>query len=165
VPLAVLMGDQRINYVPIDWAADMMVAALDVPSSNETVHLVHHEPLRIRDCLAWSLDHLKIDGVTICDTLDEKQSALRMQTPFVRRLQRRIDAVHNVYVPYCTAEPRFEMEAARRGLGERFRDPPQIDQAFILRLLSYAKENFWNKVKVANGVPPAAGRSEAGFDG
>jgi nucleoside-diphosphate-sugar epimerase len=143
VPLAVLMGDQRANCVPIDWAAEMMVAALDLPPRNETFHFVHHEPLRVRDCLAWSLDHLKIDGVAICDTLDEKDRVVRRQTPFVRRLQRRFDVVHDLYVPYLTTEPRFQMEAARRGLGAKFRSPPTIDQAYILRLLKFAGEKYW----------------------
>jgi nucleoside-diphosphate-sugar epimerase len=147
VPLAVLMADKRINYVPIDWAADMMVAAIDLPPCNETLHFVHHDPLRLRDGFAWSLDYLKIDGVVICNTQNEKDIAIRAQTPFVRRLQRRIDAVHNVYAPYCTAEPQFEMEAALRGLGAKFRLPPTIDHNFLQRLFSYARLEFWDADK------------------
>jgi hypothetical protein len=143
VPLAVIVGDTRINFVPIDWAADMMVAALQLPACNETLHFVHDRPLRLREGLGWSLDHLKIDGLAICRTQDEKEIAVSHQTPFVRRLQRRIDAVHKAYVPYCTMEPKFEMEALRRGLGATFRSAPPIDQAYIVRMLSYAREKFW----------------------
>jgi len=147
VPLAVLMADMRINYVPIYWAADMMAAAIDLPARNETLHFVHHDPTRVRDALAWSLDHLRIDGVAICDTQDEKDTAISAQTPFVRRLQRRIDAVQKAYTPYCTIEPHFQMEAAPRGLGVKFRFPPTIDQKFLERLLSYVRKQFWDAKK------------------
>ena len=150
VPLAVVMADMRINYVPIDWAADMMAAAIALPARNETLHFVHHDPTRIRDALAWSLDHLRIDGVSICDTQHEKDLAVATQTPFVHRLQRRIDAVHRAYIPYCMIEPRFQMESAPRGLGRRFRPPPTIDREFLGRLLNYAMENPWNH----NGIIP-----------
>ena len=36
LPLAVLLADQRINYIPIDWVADMIVAAIDVSARNQT---------------------------------------------------------------------------------------------------------------------------------
>jgi hypothetical protein len=83
-------------------------------------HLVHHDPVRLRDALSWSLDHLKVEGVAVCDTQVEKDIAMKVQTPLVHRLQRRIDVVHDAYVPYCTTEPRFQMEAASRHLGRKF---------------------------------------------
>src|SRR4051812_48829336 len=143
VPLAVVMADMRINFVPIDWAANMMAAAIALPGRNETFHFVHHNPTRIRDALAWTLDHLRIDGVSVCDTQYEKDIAVAAQTPFVHRLQRRIDAVYKAYIPYCTIEPRFQMEAAPRRLRARFRPPPTVDREFLERLLSYAVEKFW----------------------
>ena len=86
-------------------------------------------------------------SIAICDTQDEKDTAISAQTPFVRRLQRRIDAVHNAYTPYFTVEPHFQMEAAPRGLGVKFRFPPTIDQQFLERLLSYVRKQFWDAKK------------------
>ena len=67
MPIALLVANQSINHIPIDWVADMIVAAVEAPSRNQTYNLVHPHPPRIRDCLYWSLDHLKISGVTVCD--------------------------------------------------------------------------------------------------
>jgi hypothetical protein len=69
---------------------------------------------------------------------------IQTQSPLVRRLQRRIDFVHDAYVPYCTTEPHFQMEAAPRGLGAKFRYPPPIDRKFLHRLLSYARQWHWD---------------------
>jgi thioester reductase-like protein len=143
MPLAVLVADTRVNYVPIDWVADMIVAAVEVPARNETYHLVHHDPIRSRDALLWSLDHLKVKGIAVCGTQEEKQAALKTQTPLVRRVQRGIDTVHAAYAPYVAAESNFQMEAAARNLGTKFRLPAIVDQQYLQRLLSYAIQNNW----------------------
>jgi hypothetical protein len=52
--------------------------------------------------------------------------------------------LHDAYVPYSTKEPHFEMEAAPRGLGAKFRYPPPIDRQFLHRLLSYARQWHWD---------------------
>ena len=138
------MADARANYVPIDWVADMMAAAIELPPQNNTLHFVHNDPPRLRDCLAWSLDALKIEGIKVCATPEERAAAFQAQSPLVRRLQRRIDVVHDAYVPYCTKEPRFQMEAAPRALGARFRYPPPVDEKLLHRLLSYARQWHWD---------------------
>jgi nucleoside-diphosphate-sugar epimerase len=153
VPFALHVADKRINYVPIDWAADIIVAAIEVPPRNETYHLVHHDPVRVHDALAWSLSHLKVEGITICTTQGEKDAALNAQSPLVRRLQRRIDVVHNAYVPYCTIEPQFGMENGPRNLGPNFRWPPIIDQKFFQRTLNYALQNDWGASKQISHTP------------
>jgi hypothetical protein len=101
----------------------------------------------MRDALSWSLNHLKVEGITVCDTQEEKDNAVKAQTPLVRRLQRQIDFVHDAYVPYSTREPQFQMEAARRNLGEKFRLPPIIDRRFLERTLSSAQQNNWGATK------------------
>ena len=103
--------------------------------------------MRLRDALSWSLNHLKIEGIAVCDTQEEKDNAVKTQTPLVRRLQRQIDFVHDAYVPYCTKEPQFQMEAARRNLGRKFRLPPIIDRQFLERTLSSAQESNWGSTK------------------
>ena len=158
VPFVVVMADKRINYVPIDWAADMIVAAVEAPARNETYHLVHHDPLRLRDGLSWTLDHLKVEGVIVCDTQAAKDIAVKTQAPLVKRMQRQIDTVHAAYAPYCTTESQFEMETAARNLGRKFRLPPVVDERFLRRTLNYALQNNWGAEKL-NGhalVRPSA---------
>ena len=47
MPIALLVANQSINHIPIDWVADMIVAAVDAPSHNQTYNLVHPHPPRI----------------------------------------------------------------------------------------------------------------------
>ena len=152
-PLAILAADMHINYIPIDWVADMIVAAVDAPARNETYNLVHDNPPRMRDCLSWSLDHLKIAGVVVCDTQAAKDEAVKAQCPLVNRLQRRIDVIHDAYKPYCTTDPEFQMETAARNLGAKFRSPPIIDQRFLSRTLSYALQTDWGAKKTRINEP------------
>jgi nucleoside-diphosphate-sugar epimerase len=154
-PLALIAADKCVNYIQVDWVADMIVAAIEVPARNETYNLVHHNPPRTRDCMAWSLGHLRIGGVVVCETQEAKDIVVKSQGPLVNRMQRRIDVVHDAYAPYCTSEPEFQMEAASRNLGAKFRLPPLIDQRFLVRTLDYALENNWGagkKVKVDEPV-------------
>ena len=146
LPLAVLLADKRVNYVPIDWVADMIVAAIEAPGRNETYHLVHHDPLRMRNGLSWSLNLLKVEGITVCDTQEEKNDAIKAQSPLLRRLQRQIDVVHDAFVPYCTREPQFQMETARRNLGGKFRLPPIVDRQYLERTLDFAQRS-WRETK------------------
>jgi nucleoside-diphosphate-sugar epimerase len=152
-PLAILAADKRINYIPIDWVADMIVAALAAPTRNETYNLVHDNPPRTRDCLAWSLDHLKIGGIVVCDTQADKDAAVKAQGAVVNRMQRRIDVVHDAYTPYCTKDPAFEMQAASRNFGKMFRSPPIIDRRFLSRTLDYALQKNWGAKKVRVDEP------------
>jgi nucleoside-diphosphate-sugar epimerase len=154
-PLALIAADKCVNYIQVDWVADMIVAAVDLPARNETYNLVNHNPPRTLDCMAWSLDHLKIGGVVVCETQAAKDIVVKAQTRLVNRMQRRIDVIHDAYAPYCTTEPEFQMEAASRNLGAKFRLPPLIDQRFLMRTLDYALENNWGaskKVKVGEPV-------------
>ena len=143
LPLAVLLADQRINYIPIDWVADMIVAAIDVSARNQTYNLVHPNPPRKHDCLFWSLDYLKVSGVSACESQGQKERAVRTQSPLVNRIQRRVDAVHDAFAPYCLTDPDFEMERASRDFGTKFRLPPAVDRGFLERTLEYAIQNNW----------------------
>ena len=143
VPLAVLLADQRVNVVPMDWVTDMIVAAVEAPGRNETYHLVHHDPVRLHNIASWSLDRLKVKGITFCGTQREKDDIVKTQSPLVRRLQQQIDAVHDAYVPYFISDPQFQTEAAKRNLGTKFSLPPIIDEPFIERTLTAVLQSNW----------------------
>jgi nucleoside-diphosphate-sugar epimerase len=147
IPLLVVMADKRGNYVPINWVADMITAAVGRPARNETYHLIHHDPVGLRDALRWSLQYLKVEGIAVCDTQDEKEAAMKAQGPLLRRLQRQLNVVHDGYLPYCTTEPRFQMEAAARDLGTRFRLPGVVHQRFLERTFSYVLQHGWGTAK------------------
>ena len=152
-PFAILGADKHINYIPIDWVADMIVAAVGLPARNDTYNLVHDNPPRMHDVLWWSLDQLRIGGIVLCGTRAAKNIALKAQEPLLNRIQRRIDIIHEAYAPYCTTDPQFQMEAAARQLGSKFRSPPIIDRHFLSRTLAYALQNNWGSRKAAPHEP------------
>jgi len=145
ISLVMQMADKAVNYVPIDWTADTMVRLLDVQPSNKTYHLVHNQPPRIRDLTKWSLDYLKIAGIQIVQTEPEKRAVIARQSRFVQALQRKLDSVHRAYVPYCTSDPHFALDATRGALGEGFQLPAVIDQRYVARLLAYAVGHNWGR--------------------
>lgn len=47
------------------------------------------------------------------------------------------------YLPYVTHEDTFPLDTTRQTLGEEYSDPPEINAAFLYKLLKYAvKHNF-----------------------
>jgi nucleoside-diphosphate-sugar epimerase len=133
-----------LNMVPLDWAADMLVAVLAHGSSNETIHLVHPRPPMVRSVISISLEILNILSIRLAGTLEERELLLQHHSPLTTRLQRQIDAIHGRYIPYVTHEAKFSMEALPRVLGTtRYRLPPPIDAILLRRLLSYAIAANW----------------------
>ena len=69
IPLVVRMSNTSTpNLVTSDWLADMMVALLSVSPRNETYHLVHPKPPRVRVALDISLHYLNMGGVKVVET-------------------------------------------------------------------------------------------------
>lgn len=148
LPLCIVMADVRINYVPVDWVVDMMSLLLRLASENQTFHLTHPRPLRVLDGLSWGLDHLKLRGLSIAPTLEEKRSIVGKQSQFVQRLQSQLDAVQDAYLPYSTTEQKFVAENARRLLGSLYREPPMIDEGYVGRMLAFAEDH--NRIEQAD---------------
>jgi hypothetical protein len=88
----------------------------------------------------------------LCSTPGARDLAIQTQSPLVRRLQRRVDVVHDAFRPYCTHDPRFELQATPRRLGARYRPPPTIDRTFLQRMLSYVRQWYWDVDRKRNRV-------------
>lgn len=140
--LAILMADLGINYIPLDWCAAMTAELLDKPICNAIYHLVHHNPLQMRAGLRWALERLKL-RTQIVGTPREKTAIIATQSAFLRRKQRQIDVIHNLYLPYCTASPCFEMNTTPQILNGKFRCAPDIDKTFIHRMIDFGKSHNW----------------------
>jgi len=141
----VLQASSRatLNLVPIDWVADMIVELLRVPPRNETYNLVNLEPPLVRWVIETSLRFLKIRGVKIVESNEEKGQALEMQSPLVARLQRQMDKILGQYHPYTNHEVEFKMRAPQKALGARFRQHRRLDVAFVEQLLGFALATNW----------------------
>lgn len=136
-----------LNLVTTDWVADTMVDLLGVSPRNETYHIVHPRPPRVREVLNISLQYLNMDGIEVVENEADYRKALKEQSQLLSIMQSGMDRIHDQYYPYVNFEPRFGMENTRRALGKKFREPPAIDQALIERLLAYAIDANWGRNK------------------
>jgi nucleoside-diphosphate-sugar epimerase len=133
-----------LNLVPIDWAADRMLdLTVDSGRQSQTFHLVHPQPLGVRQVIDASLEILHVGGVIIVETPNQKLEAIHKQSALTARLQRQIDAVIERYSPYVTGESFFGTEVLQRTLGADFREPPTINREYLGRLLNYAVSTKW----------------------
>ncbi len=152
MPLVAVMSEtSTLNLIPTDWCAETIRDLLDVHPQNETYHVVHPFPPRIRTVLDMSLDHLKIRGITTVSSVEAKEAACKGQSSIFSILQGRMDSIHAFYWPYVTAEPRFTMENPQRALGKRFREPIPIDSAFLGRLLALCSPQKLESVQRRRG--------------
>lgn len=140
--LAILMANLAVNYVPLDWCAEMIAELQSISPRNSTYHLAHDKPLRMLDGLNWALERLKV-RVRIVGTKEEKTAVISEQSAALRKKQRQVDMVHDPYEPYCTTSPFFETTACVNILGSRFRAPPVIDQGYIHRMIEFGQRSGW----------------------
>lgn len=133
----------RLNVVPINWQADMLVALMAKPHQNRTYHLVNPSPPRVRWVIETSLRELGIEGAVIVDSADEKMRSISQQNAGLRRLQGYVDDVLDQYTPYTSLSTVYSMSDTRQELGEHYRPPREFDEKFVRELLNYARMTNW----------------------
>ncbi|PSC06495.1 hypothetical protein SLNSH_04250 [Alsobacter soli] len=131
-----------LNLVPLDWAADAIVALLRVRAEG-VFHLTHPHPPQVDELWADAQRALRITGLRVCRTDAEKAAALSAMPPVMARLQKGLEPVFQAYQPYTTGEPVFGVERLRAALGDAYRDPPAVDGAYVVRLLAFAEQAGW----------------------
>ncbi|WP_439496032.1 SDR family oxidoreductase [Bosea sp. (in: a-proteobacteria)] len=155
LPVAVQIRDEAtLNLVPLDWAAQTVVRLLGKPSRNATFHVVHPEPPRVRDMLETSLRLLRIEGVRIVQSTVEKERLAAAMPPVLSRLHHNIEKVLLSYLPYTTGEARFGDDGLRRELADEYVAAPEIDEAYLARLLAYAEAKDWGIGAAAHAPAP-----------
>lgn len=122
-----------LNIVPIDWAARILTKLIDVPSINQAFHVVHPRPGKIRWTNDVSMKHLGIKGFYYGDSADYSSRSL------LAKLQRIFDRATAEYVPYITHECQFQVVNAPQALLGDYEWLPDIDEAFLAKILNYAK--------------------------
>ncbi len=136
IPLFIDCSEKSVlNMVPVDWVVETMFKLLKMPSSNQTYHLVHNNPPKVKWVFEVSLNDLGIDGVVYDST--PKQSAL------MDRIQNGFDKKINIYRQYIKHGPVFTHDNLVRVLGDNYVSPPDTDEAMLKKMLTYAKSvNF-----------------------
>jgi len=90
-----------------------------------------------------SLRELGIKGFYYVDSI------VSSSQPVSRRFQKIFDRSTAQYIPYITHEAKFEVANVPRVLELRYVSPPNIDEAFVAKILDYAKSvDFGKKEKV-----------------
>ncbi len=131
-----------LNLVTSDWVSKTLSDLLEVPSRNQTYHLVDPAPPKVQWVIETSLRHLGIIGLRYGENLEPPEHSL------LRRLQNGLDRGLNRYRPYITHEPIFKCENLKRTLKERYASPPVVDEALLVKMLDYAKSvSFGQKVR------------------
>jgi len=137
-----------VNIVTCDWISKMISELIELPSSNDTFHLVNPTSPTARWTIETSLRLLGICGLQFDTALSLTGRAihkLRMH----KVLQAGIDRSLNRFMPYMTHEPVFRGENVKKVLKDLYHPPPVVDEMFLRRLLEYAKSvNFGQRVKI-----------------
>lgn len=131
-----------LNLVTSDWVSLILADLFDLPSSNQTYHLVNPAPSRVQWTIEVSLRHLGVGGLQYGKSLEHSEHSL------LRRLQGGLDRGLNRYRPYITHEPIFGCDNLKSTLRERYVPPPVIDEVLLVKMLDYAKSvNFGQRIR------------------
>jgi nucleoside-diphosphate-sugar epimerase len=128
-----LSSSSTLNIVPVDWAGRTLAKLIDVPSINQAFHIVHPRPKRIRWINDVSMRYLGIKGFYYGDSADYSTRSL------LGKLQRIFDRAIAQYTPYITHECQFSVVNAPQALLGDYEWLPDIDEAFLAKILKYAK--------------------------
>ena len=134
-------SDSTLNIVPCDWLADLFSRLLSMPACGETYHLTHPRPGLFSEVTNFSLGYLGVVGW--------KQgkagwwSDCKNYFKPIGRIQRIADSKIRIYVPYMQGEACFTNDNVVNRLGNKYWNPPELDNNFFKRMLDFAiKVNF-----------------------
>ena len=100
--------------------------------------------------MAKGFEILKISGIKYLEkpvTVEEKEE-LYKGVDVSESIRSKVDTIFERYTPYITFERKFPLDTTREALGAEFREPPDITDGLIARLLGYAVEhNFGHPVR------------------
>ena len=122
-----------LNIVPGDWAARMLSRLVDVSVNGQVFHVVHPRPPKIRWLNDASLRHMGIADFRYGDFPGYDPKSL------LGKFQKLFDRSTAQYLPYITREARFVGSNLPSALGKDYVPPADIDEAFVAKLMDYAK--------------------------
>lgn len=140
LPLHIDCSDTSVlNLVTSDWVAGMLAKLLEIPSTNQTYHLVHPNPLKVRSVIKISFRHIGISGIRHDNDIAELSGLLQ-------RIQAGVDKGIYKYRQYIKHGTIFTCDNLKRALGDHYVPPPAVDEALLIKMLNYAMSvNFGQK--------------------
>ncbi len=148
IPICMIgSSSATLNLISLDWVKYIMIALIKKESRNETYHLTHNNPQKVRLIGEWSCSALKICGINYWESIEEREFYYKNnQAPSF--LQRQVDKIMNRYTPYITEERKFPLDTVIAALGAEFIYPPVINKDVITIILNYAVENNFRNHKL-----------------
>ena len=143
-----------MNIVPVDFVAR---AAWDIAAHRAAgvFHLTHPHPVVMDDLAGMFAELFEGFQTRFVDAADfDREPATRLEQALLATAQ--------PYLPYMQSEPVFDRTNTAAALG-RAAEPPEIDAAYLLRLLEYARQVEWGREtqKASDSRPRASGAAGA----
>lgn len=133
-----------LNLISRDWVAEVLSNLAEMPVRGKVFHVVHPNPKKVRWITDITLDCLGINGYGY-----EGQNNNHDNSSLLSKIQRIFDHDVKAYLPYIIHEARFATVNLTSALGTRYPLPPEVDEAFLRRMLGYAGSvDFGKKEKV-----------------
>jgi thioester reductase-like protein len=132
-----LDGDAPRNLVPVDWVARAVARIVARPAwHGGTFHLTSPAPVPMRRIKEVAEDVLRIDGVSFAGRGPLLEPS-PLEEAFLARLRE--------YAPYLHGDPLFDCQNTRAALPDC--PAPEIDRAFLARLVRFAAADDWGRTK------------------
>lgn len=130
-----------LNLVSRDWAAKTLSNLIELAATYQTFHVVHPDPRQVRWITDLSLWSLGIRGYYYGTRHPYEPDSL------LGRLQRKFDFGVKEYLSYIIHEPKFGTANVIKTLGSKYSSPPEINEAFLRKLLEYAVSVDFGRTK------------------
>ena len=131
-----LSGDERKNFVPVDWVSAVMTHVLGRPEHHgKTYHLVARKPL-----LLCRMAHVIQEAVEAYSTLADESDATRCDGAW---FQQAFKDQLEIYRPYWRDDPEFDY--SNTAAAAPHLPCPAMDGATAMRLAKYAIETNFGK--------------------
>lgn len=139
-------GEERQNFVPVDWVARAICELLHRPQCHgRTYHLVSWSPVRMREITNLIEDVLRIEGLQ-CVGPDGPADPTSLEKMILEQF--------DDYWSYLRKDVVFDSRNTRQALPHL--PPPAFDRELVKRLLNYAQADCWGRERSHSKPTPAS---------
>jgi len=132
--------ESTANLIPVDWATKILSKLINLGCRNETFHITHPNPPKVKWVMEEGFRTIGIKGIQYND---HRNSQPEQTDRRLKVIQKAVNKELKRYRPYVTEEKKFSLENTRNYLGRKYEDPPQITSELLTMLLKFAiKRNF-----------------------
>jgi len=141
IPLTIKISpSSSVELASVDWVVETMTSLFEsVTPENLTFHLARKDKILAHHLVERCMKFLGIKGINIVDEI----MPTRHKHPVLRLLQKNIDFLTERFRDYANQHKYFDDTNVSNTLKGYYTSPPEIDDALLERLISFAMErNF-----------------------